>query len=374
MPDKSFHRFAGPLPRHQVGNGVCLTCDNAVHTHQGPVAMWKGLYQVKEIASALVEVAKGVTYTEVARRVRGNYWGLHGSGRLRPGSVEGGQTIADWLNLFGPSISAHYAEDHWPETLVLDSTEYQYTNPRTGYQSQLFVILAALGYEHGEAKGHLWRVEARPTDQKDDWVEFLRALPGAPAVVVYDGDRSIGPAARQHWSGRVPLHICEHHLYKNALRPYVADQVAGIAVPDRLLLNDAFHGPAQWKAFRDAVNACGGPELVKWVAYWDKVVSAQVARRASIPAHYSTGVLDRAIDAIRQCTERRKWTFRNRERMNQMLDLVRLRINRRDNAEAWAELIRQELVASGGRPQKARQLADPVTYNLAGERVYSLRP
>ena len=60
--------------------------------------------------------------------------------------------------------------------------------------------------------------------------------------------------------------------------------------------------------------------------------------------------------------------------MNQMLDLVRLRINRRDNAEAWAELIRQELVASVGRPKKARQLADPVTYNLAGERVYSLRP
>ena len=68
-----------------------------------------------------------------------------------------------------------------------------------------------------------------------------------------------------------------NHLYKNALRPYVADQVAGIAVPDRLLLNDAFHGPAQWKALRDAVNACGGPELMKWVAYWDKVVSAQVA-------------------------------------------------------------------------------------------------
>jgi hypothetical protein len=112
---------------------------------------------------------------------------------------------------------------------------------------------------------------------------------------------------------------------------------------------------------------------MKWVAYWDKVVGAQVARRASIPAHYSTGALDRVIDVIRQSTERRKWTFRNRERMNQMLDLVRLRINRRDNAEAWGELIRQELVASGGRPKKVRQLADPVSYNLAGERVYSLR-
>jgi hypothetical protein len=335
--------------------------------------MWHGLYQVKEIASALVEVAKGVTYTETARRVRTNYWGLHGSGRLRPGSVEGNQTIADWLNLFGPVITAHYAEDHWPETVVLDSTEYQYTNPRTGWQSQLFVILTAWGYEKGETKGHLWRVEARPTDQTTDWVEFLTALPGQPLSVVYDGDKAIGPAVRQHWRGRVPLHIYEHHLYKNALRPYIADKLDGIAVPDHLLLNDAFHGPTQCKAFRDATNACGGPELMKWVAYWDKVVSAQVARRASIPAHYSTGALDRAIDAIRQCTERRKWTFRNRERMSQMLDLVRLRINRRDNADAWAELIRECLAANGGQRPRPRQLADPVSYNLAGERVYSLR-
>ncbi len=131
-------------------------------------------------------------------------------------------------------------------------------------------------------------------------------------------------------------------------------------MPDRLLLNDVFHGPAQWKVFRDAVNACGGPELMKWVAYWDKVVSAQVARRASLPAHYSTRALDRAIDAIRQCIERRKWTFRNRERMNQMLDLVRLRINRRDNAEAWAELIRQELVASGGPPRRLGSSLTPL--------------
>ncbi len=53
------------------------TCDNAVRRHQGPVAMWKGLYQVMEISSALVEVAKGGEFTEVARRVRGKYWGLH---------------------------------------------------------------------------------------------------------------------------------------------------------------------------------------------------------------------------------------------------------------------------------------------------------
>jgi len=83
--------------------------------------MYRGYYQVKEMAAALVDVAKGVTYTEVARRVQADYWGVAGSGRLSPLSVEGGQAIADWLNLFGPTISANYAEDHWPETVVLDA-------------------------------------------------------------------------------------------------------------------------------------------------------------------------------------------------------------------------------------------------------------
>ncbi len=206
LPDGSFHRFVPPLPRQHVADGVCLTCDNPVHTHQGPVTMRRGFYQVKEMAGALVAVAQGITYAEAARRVRSNYWGLHGSGRLGANSVEGGQTIADWLNLFGPVISQRYAEDHWPETIVLDSTEYQYTDPRTGVQSQLFVILAAWGYEVGETRGRLWRVEARPYDQTSDWVDFLSALPGRPASVVYDGDLSIGPAVRTLWHGRVPAH------------------------------------------------------------------------------------------------------------------------------------------------------------------------
>jgi hypothetical protein len=53
--------------------------------------------------------------------------------------------------------------------------------------------------------------------------------------------------------------------------------------------------------------------------------------------------------------------------------LMRLRINRRDNPEAWAELMRQHLETNSGKPLRTRQLADPVTYNTAGDRVYSLR-
>ena len=59
--------------------------------------------------------------------------------------------------------------------------------------------------------------------------------------------------------------------------------------------------------------------------------------------------------------------------MNQLLGLMRLRINRLDNQEAWAEIIRVHLNENGGAPVRPRKLADPTTYDAAGRRVYSLR-
>ena len=351
---------------------MCSQCENHVHVHQRPVSVHRGYYQVREITSALVAIANGITYAETARRVQANYWGVAGSGRLSKDTHEGGQTIADWLNLYGPTISAHYAETEWPETIVLDSTEYQYTDPQTGNSSQLFVIFTAWGYEAGAARGRLSKVEARPRDQKADWIEFLQSLPGKPKLVVYDRDTAIGLAVAARWQGKVPTHVCEYHLHTNAVKAWAADEKAGYTPPDRKLLNHAFRSPAEWKAFADAVVASNGPTLVGWVTWWNKKLTAQVARRASIPPHYSTGALDRAIDIIRQVTERRKWTFRNKERMNQLLDLVRLRINQQDDAEAWAMLIREYVEGHGGRSPGKRQLADPITHNLAGNRVYSL--
>ena len=373
MSDGSFHRFVPVMPRHRVADGVCLTCDNPVHEHQGPIGLYRGLYQVKEMALALVEVARGTSYTETARRLRANYWGLRAPRGQGPNTVESGQVVADWLNQFGPVIIDAYAETEWPECVVLDSTEYQWTNPRTGWRQQLFVILCAWGYEAGEQRGRLWRVEARPHDRKEDWTEFLRALPGVPLSVVHDGDKAIGPAVRRRWSGKVPVHICEHHLWVNAGRARASDEAAGYTVPTDKQLDAAFQSPGGWRAFRSEARRGGGPTLTKWVKDNDAQVSAQTKRRASIPAHYSTGALDRAIAQLRKATQSRAWTFRNRERMNLLLGLMRLRVTRQDSPDAWAELIRQHLEARGGQPARPRRLADPITYNLAGERVYSLR-
>lgn len=112
-------------------------------------------------------------------------------------------------------------------------------------------------------------------------------------------------------------------------------------------------------------------------------MTEQTARRASMPPHFSTGALDPQIATVRQQLERRRWTFRNLPRMNALLGLVRLRINRRDVTAEWAKLIaraitaEQQLWAATAEDRRKRPRASllneaPVVL-LDGSRTYSLR-
>jgi len=131
------------------------------------------------------------------------------------------------------------------------------------------------------------------------------------------------------------------------------------------------------------VLAADLPKTAKWVRHWDKQLTAQNARRASIPPHYSTGALDPQIAVVRQFLERRRWTFRNKARMDALLSLIRLHVNRRDVIAEWAALIAVELdsqqserLATLGdlrsRP-KVKSLIEAPQVLLDGSRVYSLR-
>ncbi len=377
-PDGQFHRFVPPVPRQRSEFGVCEACDNDVQVYEGPVVQRRGLYEVREIAEALVSVANGVTYTEAARRVRGRYWGAGGKGTRKATSVEGGQTVAEWLHQFGRVVAEPWAETAWPECVVLDSTEFQHRNPKTQKMGQLFVVMAAWGYPAGNPKGRLWRLEARPTDRNSDWREFLDTLPGRPAGVVCDRDNAIIGGVRQRWGrGRnaVPIHLCEHHLWKKGMDALGRDGMRsyGTALPS--LLRDAFRSPAGWDAFATAVAAEPlASKTQRWVSHWDKRMRNQTARRASLPAHYSTGALEPKLHDVRDVLERRKWTFRNRARLNLLLELVRLRLNRHDDPTGWATLIRAHIDAHGGQSAHPRRMSDPVTIDPAtGDRIYTLR-
>ena len=292
-------------------------------------------------------IATGTSYTEAARKARGGYWGPGGKGQRRATSVEGGQTVAEWLHQFTWVIAEPWVEMAWPECVVLDSTEFNHFNPETQRTEQLFVVLAAWGYPARDSYGRLWRLEARPRDRGSDWCEFLGALPGRSRSVVCDRDLAIIDGVQKRWGegpDGVPVHLCEHHLWENGLAALDRDGLAEFAGPLPTLLNDAFRSPSGWEAFVGAVES--EPTTVEarqWARFWDQDLLAQTKRRAELPAHYSTGALEPKPQDVRAMLERRKWTFRNRDRMNLLLELVRLRLNRHDDPIKWAALIRAHI-------------------------------
>jgi hypothetical protein len=217
----------------------------------------------------------------VAERVRAQAWNGRRTYRRGPTTVANGQLVANWLATFGPVVCEPHRETSWPETLVLDSTEFVYTDRWTGQRNQLFT-----------------------------------------------------------------------------------------------LLNAAFTSPAAWQAFEAEVHRnLGRRELNRWVTHWAPLLHSQPARRAAHPAarpgHWANGAIEALIRTAREVIGDRAWTLRNRIRLNLLLDLVRLRINKLDSQVAYASAIRKHLDATGGRPVHTAAIADQDDAN--GRRVYSLR-
>jgi transposase-like protein len=248
----------------------------------------------------------------------------------------------------------------------------------------MFCVLAAWGYPAGARRGRLWALEAAPSDDAVAWKAFLDRLPGRPALVVYDSDKAIDAAVRRRWP-TVPVHLCEHHLYVNAKKHLREDGQEGWGNTYRTLLAAAGQSLEGWAAFRNAVLA--EPILMdtgRWVRFWDAQMTAQAARRGSMPPHYSTGALDPHIALVRQQLARRRWTFRNLPRMNALLGLVRLHVNRRDVTSEWAKLLacavttEQTAWAATAEDRRRKRpraslLNEEPTVLLDGSRAYSLR-
>ena len=379
LPDGDFHRFMGAVSRTHLEEQeakVCVTCDSQIGQHQGPASPWRFDYLIEEIADALVGLGRGGSYTEVAQRARFQAW--NGSRAYKRGktTVVNGQLAADWLARFGPVVCAPYRETEWPETLVLDSTEFKYTNSWTGRSEQLFTVLAAYGYPAGHEKGRLWALAASPTDNGPAWKEFLKTLPGKPSVVILDDDNGIRSGVRLRWPGaHTPnFHQCEHHLYANARKAMNRDKLPDVhELHD--LLNTAFTSPGDWAAFETAVMQSRRSELQRWVAHWSPRLQSQLAIRAThpggTPEHWANGAIEHPIKLTRQVIGNRAWTLRNRTRMNLLLDLVRLRVNKADNPRLYTAAIRDHLLTNAGVPSHTSAIADPDDAN--GRRIDSLR-
>jgi len=123
------------------------------------------------------------------------------------------------------------------------------------------------------------------------------------------------------------------------------------------LLNEAFKSPEGWRAFKKM--AAHYTHVDEWVQRLDVQISDQAAHRAALPPHHASGAVDAALRGIREFMEPRAFCYRNAGRTNRMLELVRMRINLADDADAYAAAIRAYLDASG--PLTAQgAIRDPV--------------
>jgi hypothetical protein len=366
LEDGSYHRFVGAVS-HTRGDGRhCDECDRPLPVDGGPVAPWRSRYLVKEVAAALWAVAGGASYTDAALRVRRRAWGDDGTDRRAETTVVSGQTVADWLDRYGPAVAAPHGEAGWPETIVLDSTRFLYRDSFTGRQHQLFSVLAAWGYPAGSSRGRLWLLRAYPLQDAPTWQQFLAELPGRPQLVVIDRDYgAIGGVQRRwgHGARGVPIHLCEHHLYENGKAALVKGGHTAFGDPLQAALAKALQSPEGWHAFHTLASEAGS-EPQKWADHWDKRMRVQTKRRTSIPEHYANGAVEAPLEEVRRILAQRRWTFRNAARMNQLLELVRIRYNHAADESDFASALRGQLLDS---PRPARAVAaDP---RLPGRRV-----
>lgn len=343
------HRFAPETPRVMTSSGVCETCDNEVHTHTGPLAGRTWGFPLREVAAAFVAVGTGASYTQAADRAR------VASRRRRLDRERGGPLVAEWLDLLGPVVLDRYAEQAWPETLVLDRTWFMVENVRTGTPTLAFNVLGAYGYTT-DGKRRVWGLHATHHARGEDWEAFLRTLDVKvpPRLVVCDGDGPIINAVRAVWPTTpgptfpVPfVKRCELHLHRNGLEAMAGDSIGGHLNFLRRRLGTAFLRSEGWDELVE--KAQGFASTQGWLDGIATDVEIQVGVRHLLPLHHSTAALDQALGRVRDFLDARSFVLRNQRRTNVLLGLIRNHLNGLDVERHYYQLLRDHREASSGR-------------------------
>lgn len=204
-----WHRFTLPVLRAAANQHRCLDCQQLVPTHAGPVVAEGYHYLSKVIAGALVDVAKGRTYSEASQAARQALAGASGHVASGVGFSVHGQLVADWTEVFSGVVLTQ--PTRWPQVLLLDATDF-WRRAGDGRRAQAFTLLFAYGYDAPEGpmpepeddpwaidlpdgspqratNGRLLRIGLARTEDEDAWSAFLRGWHGTPLLAVTDGNR-----------------------------------------------------------------------------------------------------------------------------------------------------------------------------------------
>ena len=312
----------------------CEVCEQTLSPYQGPAVAHRYEYPVRDVAIALVRVGRGMSYTEAAARSRA---------RTRRGNVISSQLVGNWVEVFAPVIAASFPTPDWPETVVLDATNFYAPMPGVA-SARVFDVLCATGYEQGATEARVLALRAVTRANKRSWTAFMKSRPGQPTLVISDEDTSLLPTVPQVWS-TATLRLCRWHLCRNLAKQLVALGIRDSDTnPITIAARGAFDDLASWRKLKSAVKRRGGADIKDWVANHDYDLLAEFAG-GPLPTHFSNGSAEMALQQVRRVLERRAFCFRNAERTNRLLELVRLRLNKQDDEGHYAAVIRHHLEA-----------------------------
>ena len=347
------HVFTERLPRLLGSGQRCDDCERLVPRHEGPTTPRRFDHPTRLVAAALVELGRGATYRATAERIRVR--------DLQPGRAGGRSAVsrepnlvADWVEVFGPVVSAPFAPAGPYRALVIDDLPFwvagRFEPARPAYH-----VLGVLGIGT-DGRSELVALRAAPDRSRASWIAVLAALPGpAPERIVTDEASGALSAIRAVWTGpsRPRTWYCHHHLERN-LASLIPD--GGRAIELRVALGQAFGGSAPWARFAELGRAHGGPRLVRWLDRLEPVVADQVSEPAG---PRSTGALEHALRVVKTMLYDRRGRFTNRARLDRLLELIRLEINGQASPTVYARLVLDHLASQGGWSDPRHQILDP---------------
>lgn len=270
--------------------------------------------------------------------------------------------VAEWVDAWAPAVLEKLAETEQPETLVLDSTDFWWTNSSTRTRRREFAILVAYGYT-GPGKGRVWGIHASPTARAADYEQLLPnlRLPGPPASIVTDDNLAVSPAVAKLWPpvpGQcVPqpfVYACEHHLWLRAKNALEADRAHAPQGYWSRRLGTAFLRSEGWEEFHDAALRLGATRT--WVQNHNQALRLQTSIRHLLPQHHSTSGAEATAQRLRNLYEQRSFSLRNAARTNLLLGLTRLHLNNRDDVNTYHRILREAAEAHLGQPRSSQRL------------------
>ncbi len=351
-------------------------------------------FAVREIAHALVRVGNGDSYRKIATALREQIDRKRRANRLhlrkpfdkkgrprqrpRPAEISEEPNLAmGYVDIFAPVVINALDPGPWPRVVALDAlivksrSGSRYRAPQlrkkrrkmfpassrkpvrrvAKKRNRIKIVeigraLAAVGYKNTSLKGEAWQLGWAGGGDEESWKEFLRRRPGEPAWAICDRDGAIINAVREVWPN-AQIYFSHWHLAKNAKQAAALD---GLRHDEQFIgrLDYIASSDRAWAYAWDHAWKVGATNLIGWMRDNQDVVLGQLARRpAGLPM--SAGAAEGLIVAAKQAITDRRHFFRNADRVDRMLALVRLAEANKASDHRYSRILRDHLRAHDGR-------------------------